>query len=162
MAGFRFSCFRNLNHEKSSIFAVFYIVNQTGASLLSISEAHLICLPRLFRSYPNGRSPIIPPRKIGTPAPSAADLRNHTASSFPRMEKYSETLRSNRQLSESSPNILSVESIPASCIPDNTSCQMRLSGLQKEALALYRKCLRESRKKPAVCVPRPAHVSSVC
>ncbi|KFY44805.1 hypothetical protein V494_01291 [Pseudogymnoascus sp. VKM F-4513 (FW-928)] len=26
---------------------------------------------------------------------------------------------------------------------------MRLSGLQKEALALYRKCLRESRKKPA-------------
>ncbi|KFY18795.1 hypothetical protein V493_08336 [Pseudogymnoascus sp. VKM F-4281 (FW-2241)] len=26
---------------------------------------------------------------------------------------------------------------------------MRLSGLQREALALYRKCLRESRKKPA-------------
>lgn len=30
---------------------------------------------------------------------------------------------------------------------------MRLSGLQREALALYRKCLRESRKKPAVCNP---------
>ncbi|TWU78408.1 hypothetical protein ED733_008793 [Metarhizium rileyi] len=26
---------------------------------------------------------------------------------------------------------------------------MRLSGLQKEVLALYRSCLRESRKKPA-------------
>ncbi|PSS27723.1 hypothetical protein M430DRAFT_91718 [Amorphotheca resinae ATCC 22711] len=26
---------------------------------------------------------------------------------------------------------------------------MRLSGLQREVLALYRKCLRESRKKPA-------------
>ncbi|CAJ2501199.1 Uu.00g040520.m01.CDS01 [Anthostomella pinea] len=26
---------------------------------------------------------------------------------------------------------------------------MRLSGLQKEVLALYRTCLRESRKKPA-------------
>lgn len=31
---------------------------------------------------------------------------------------------------------------------------MRLSGLQKDVLALYRSCLRESRKKPAVsCVP---------
>ena len=28
---------------------------------------------------------------------------------------------------------------------------MRLSGLQKEVLALYRQCLRESRKKPPVC-----------
>lgn len=28
---------------------------------------------------------------------------------------------------------------------------MRLSGLQKEVLALYRQCLRESRKKPQVC-----------
>lgn len=27
---------------------------------------------------------------------------------------------------------------------------MRLSGLQKEVLALYRNCLRESRKKPEV------------
>lgn len=30
---------------------------------------------------------------------------------------------------------------------------MRLSGLQKEVLALYRSCLRESRKKPAVGYP---------
>ena len=29
---------------------------------------------------------------------------------------------------------------------------MRLSGLQKEVLSLYRKCLREARKKPAVRV----------
>jgi hypothetical protein len=28
--------------------------------------------------------------------------------------------------------------------------EMRLSGLQKEVLALYRRCLRESRAKPAV------------
>ena len=28
---------------------------------------------------------------------------------------------------------------------------MRLSGLQKEVLSLYRNCLRESRKKPQVC-----------
>lgn len=27
---------------------------------------------------------------------------------------------------------------------------MRLSGLQREVLSLYRKCLREARKKPAV------------
>ncbi|EJP62993.1 complex 1 protein (LYR family) protein [Beauveria bassiana ARSEF 2860] len=33
---------------------------------------------------------------------------------------------------------------------------MRLSGLQKEVLALYRHCLRESRKKPEVpAVPYP-------
>lgn len=29
---------------------------------------------------------------------------------------------------------------------------MRLSGLQKEVLALYRQCLRECRKKPEVCI----------
>jgi succinate dehydrogenase assembly factor 1 len=29
---------------------------------------------------------------------------------------------------------------------------MRLSGLQREVLSLYRKCLRESRKKPMVSV----------
>lgn len=29
---------------------------------------------------------------------------------------------------------------------------MRLSGLQKEVLALYRQCLRECRKKPQVSV----------
>ena len=29
---------------------------------------------------------------------------------------------------------------------------IRLSGLQREVLALYRKCLRESRKKPAVSI----------
>lgn len=29
---------------------------------------------------------------------------------------------------------------------------MRYSGLQREVLSLYRKCLRESRKKPAVSV----------
>ncbi|OTB14223.1 hypothetical protein K445DRAFT_63424 [Daldinia sp. EC12] len=29
---------------------------------------------------------------------------------------------------------------------------MRLSGLQKDVLSLYRKCLRESRKKPVVRV----------
>ncbi len=28
---------------------------------------------------------------------------------------------------------------------------MRLSGLQRDVLSLYRKCLRETRKKPAVC-----------
>lgn len=116
------------------------------------------CCPAV---YPNGRSPAVHPRKIGTPGPSAADLRNHTASSFPRMKKYPEILRLNQQLSKSSLDILSVESIHISYIPENTSHQMRLSGLQKEALALYRRCLRESRKKPAVCVPRPAHVSSI-
>jgi hypothetical protein len=31
---------------------------------------------------------------------------------------------------------------------------MRLSGLQKEVLALYRQCLRECRKKPQVCAPQ--------
>jgi hypothetical protein len=30
--------------------------------------------------------------------------------------------------------------------------KMRLSGLQRDVLSLYRKCLRESRKKPAVSV----------
>lgn len=30
---------------------------------------------------------------------------------------------------------------------------MRLSGLQKEVLGLYRHCLRESRKKPEVSAP---------
>ena len=102
--------------------------------------------------------PQLPQRQISNsaspqnryPCPSAADLRNDTASSFPRMKKYPETLRLNRQLSESSLNLLSVESISISYIPENTSYQMRLSGLQKEALALYRRCLRESRKKPAV------------
>lgn len=28
---------------------------------------------------------------------------------------------------------------------------MRLSGLQRDVLSLYRRCLREVRKKPAVC-----------
>lgn len=28
----------------------------------------------------------------------------------------------------------------------------RLSGLQREVLSLYRKCLREIRSKPAVCL----------
>jgi len=28
---------------------------------------------------------------------------------------------------------------------------VRLSGLQREVIALYRQCLRESRKKPEVC-----------
>lgn len=42
-----------------------------------------------------------------------------------------------------------------SCLEDKTSFKnknftMRLSGLQKDVLALYRQCLRESRKKPKV------------
>ena len=38
---------------------------------------------------------------------------------------------------------------------------MRLSGLQKEVLDLYRQCIRESRKKTQVCVPMlPSRVSS--
>lgn len=145
------------------------------------SPAFLLCLHRkLNRSQPLKyfRPPFdisptvvpqLPQRQIsnGTspqnryPCPSAADLRNHTASSFPRMKKYPETLRLSRQLSKSSPIILSVESIRISYILENTSCQMRLSGLQKEVLALYRKCLRESRKKPAVCVPRQGRASSI-
>ena len=31
---------------------------------------------------------------------------------------------------------------------------VRLSGLQREVIALYRQCLRESRKKPEVCKPQ--------
>ena len=31
------------------------------------------------------------------------------------------------------------------------NCDMRLSGLQKGVLSLYRQCLREIQKKPAVC-----------
>ncbi|KAK5987575.1 Succinate dehydrogenase assembly factor 1 [Cladobotryum mycophilum] len=36
----------------------------------------------------------------------------------------------------------------ASFSTSNLQLHMRLSGLQKEVLALYRQCLRESRKKP--------------
>lgn len=38
---------------------------------------------------------------------------------------------------------------------------MRLSGLQKEVLALYRNCLRESRKKPAVSIHQLALQTSL-
>ncbi|KAI4867551.1 hypothetical protein F4820DRAFT_413443 [Hypoxylon rubiginosum] len=38
---------------------------------------------------------------------------------------------------------------------------MRLSGLQKEVLSLYRNCLRESRKKPVVRITRPHFESFV-
>ena len=36
---------------------------------------------------------------------------------------------------------------------DTTSEIMGLSGLQREVLSLYRKCLREVRKKPTVGIP---------
>lgn len=37
-------------------------------------------------------------------------------------------------------------------ITDSATKTMRLSGLQKEVLALYRQCLRECRRKPQVCI----------
>lgn len=40
--------------------------------------------------------------------------------------------------------------------PPSLAFAMRLSGLQKEVLTLYRQCLRESRKKPKVCTPARA------
>ena len=45
-------------------------------------------------------------------------------------------------------NQLSTLNKPLSAPKQNTIATMRLSGLQKEVLSLYRNCLRECRKKP--------------
>ena len=48
--------------------------------------------------------------------------------------------------------------------PQTSVCEImvRLSGLQKDVLSLYRQCLRAVRQKPIVCQLRFAHTTCTC
>jgi hypothetical protein len=48
-------------------------------------------------------------------------------------------------------HVYSVRVVIVSITPG--ALEMRLSGLQRQVLSLYRQCLREAKKKPSVCPP---------
>jgi len=145
-----------LNNEESKyprIACIFIQVMECGKSMKTIyscaDKCRLSVLSPHCPCYPKERSLIPALFSLDPCAPNCGMTRTRR---IPRIEKYAG--RDHLHSAYASDHHSTDQFVR---IPQKYTIEMRLSGLQRDVLALYRQCLRESRKKPKVRGPWSSH-----